>query len=110
MTKQTKQLNYPMVACDAHPGIREPGYAVCNHVINGTPIGWKNLATKTELGTIACWACYAMKDQPGYILKHFVFLPVRFSNSAQFIFLAGRGTASSGCAGFRGWVNGQDID
>ena len=51
-------IKYPNVACADHPGIIEPGYMVCVHVLQDK-LRMEHLerATPTELGVACCQAC-----------------------------------------------------
>lgn len=48
---------FPFVRCDAHPGEDEPGYAVCQHVIDGAAVFHFERASETNLGTVICFQC-----------------------------------------------------
>jgi hypothetical protein len=58
---------YPFVRCDAHPGEDEPGYAVCQHVLNGAPVAHYKLANPERLGEVLCAPCGAEWNRPGRV-------------------------------------------
>lgn len=55
-----KAPKYPIVECDAHPGVSEPGYMVCNHIKKPTDVAYLDLATEDKLGCISCQTCEAL--------------------------------------------------
>jgi hypothetical protein len=56
-------LKYPNVRCDDHPGLEEPGYMVCVHVISGGEgVGYLERATNETLGVVCCKACWVSRD------------------------------------------------
>lgn len=65
-------LEYPYVECAAHPGEREPGYAVCRHVLDGDTIAHFERATSENLGAICCATCYVHRAESQYVLDNTV--------------------------------------
>jgi hypothetical protein len=58
---------YPIVECLVHPGVREPGYIVCRHVLNGdATIGHFERATPTNCGLVCCDICYGHRRDTKY--------------------------------------------
>jgi len=57
-----EKRKYPIVACDGHPGEDEPGYIVCQHVLEGSAVSHFEPATSEKLGTVACRICWTNID------------------------------------------------
>lgn len=66
----SREHPFPLVECDDHPGIVEPGYAVCIHVVrDGAPVAHFVRATDTALGEVLCIGCSRESEvSPGNLL------------------------------------------
>ena len=67
-----QEHEYPIVTCDAHPGVREPGYMRCNHINKPTDVFYFEKATESALGVISCEECTEHFDERAWVLTHFV--------------------------------------
>lgn len=52
-----QRKEYPIVECDHHLGISEPGYMICKHIDKAEDIAFCELATPEKLGCLACQQC-----------------------------------------------------
>lgn len=49
---------YPIIICDSHPDLREPGYIVCPHILHSTaPVAFFEKADESSMGLVLCGAC-----------------------------------------------------
>jgi hypothetical protein len=53
------ELKYPNVRCEHHSGPDEPGYVVCQHVVDGAAVSHFLGATDKCLGEVLCGPCLA---------------------------------------------------
>ena len=58
-----RKPTFPIIVCDAHPGLREPGYLVCPHVLAHTAaVAHFALATSETLGEVLCEKCIGVRE------------------------------------------------
>lgn len=66
-----EELNYPYVDCDHHPGRREPGYVICEHIEGPDDVAYLHMATRTETGVISCLQCHSRCEDDEFVLANF---------------------------------------
>ena len=64
-------VEYPYLVCDAHPGVIEPGYLVCRHVLEGEAPTHVVDAGPQNMGEVSCEACVPHLQERDYVLANF---------------------------------------
>jgi hypothetical protein len=74
MKSQATVSEYPLVTCEGHPGVSEPGYMACVHVSGaaGAAVAHVEAPTAERLGVICCAACLERCGDTDYVLANFI--------------------------------------
>jgi hypothetical protein len=66
-----REVEYPNITCDSHPGVVEPGYVICRHVKGPLDVAHFEAASGTDMGIVACAICHRKYEDGEYAFSNF---------------------------------------